>query len=133
MYPRGYLVHFYIQFTSTLHPLHVPRRADIQPAACCLMTGLSDAFAINATASSLMSAPVVADVADVLIDNRFVGTATGAQRIDEVVHERCDGANVICEECCKGLLVVVLSVLACSSSGSAEPRTQQARRTSCSC
>jgi hypothetical protein len=97
------------------------------------MTGLGHAFAMFATASSLTSAPVMADVADVLIDNCFVGTAAGAQRISKIVHQRCDGANVICEERCKGLLVVVLAGLACSSAGSAKPRTQQARRTSCSC
>jgi hypothetical protein len=122
-----------ITFTSTLHPLHVPHRADLQPAACCPTTGLGNAFAIAATASRQTSAPVVADVADVLIDDCFVGTAAGAQRTNKVVHQRCDGANVICEERCKGLLVVVLSVLACSSAGSAKPRTQQARRTSWSC
>ena len=70
----------------------------------------------------------MADVADVLIHDDFVTAAAGAQRINKIIHQRCDCTDVVWEVCCKGLLIIRLPVLACRSINAVEPGEQSVNR-----
>lgn len=117
-----------VRLSQALPTGNVPKRRK----ACCRCTAISccNVSALVTTAVIVCFTPVVADVADVLIDDCLVRTAAGAQRINKVIHEQRDGANVIRKEGCKGLLVIVVLALACRSTCSAEYCTQQACCTS---